>query len=70
MMKNVVLAVFFMMFCGVVLAAGDNVRDKNPVFDSDGNLVGIVTPLRCTQLVNLESGETGWFCPDDEKSSD
>ena len=66
MMKSAVLAVFLMMYFGAVLAAGDNVRDKNPVFDSDGNLVGIVTPLRCTQLVNLESGQTGWFCHDVE----
>ena len=46
----------------MVNAGGDKNRTANPVIDSDGNVVGIVTPANCTMLVDMTSGTSGWFC--------
>lgn len=64
------LAAVALMVIGIMspdaLAGGDQKRTQNPVIDQSGDIVGIVTPnVTCISLVD-QSGQTVWFCTQDE----
>ena len=67
-----VLATLFCSICFAVaaLAEGDKVREKNPVLDADGNVIGVVDPLMdCTEIpAPDQSGRVVYICTpcDDE----
>lgn len=61
-MKQLVMFVVGMFLVGVVLAGGGKIQDSNPVFDEDGNSIGIIQPADCEQYGSLQSGKVVWFC--------
>lgn len=61
-MKQFVMFVMGMFLVGLVLAEGGKVQEANPVFDEDGNPIGIVQPADCEQYGSLQSGKVVWFC--------
>lgn len=68
------LATFALMVIGIMspeaLAGGDKNRTQNPVIDQSGDIVGIVTPnVTCMSLVD-QSGQTVWFCTQDEPADE
>jgi len=59
-----ILAVLFslMMFSNLSNAEGGKVQEANPVFDEDGDVVGIVVPADCEKYGSLQSGKVVYFC--------
>lgn len=51
---------------GVAQASGDQNRDKNPVIDDEGNIIGVVDPnVNCEMYVAPQSGKIVYFCDED-----
>ncbi len=57
------LMVFMVGYSAMVSAEGGNVRQGNPVFDDDGNIVGVVDPnVDCEKYFTAQSGAAVYFC--------
>jgi len=65
-MKYLAVALLVLVSLSAFAEGGQN-RDKNPVIDEDGNIVGTVDPnVTCNSIV-LQSGQTVYFCTSDEE---
>ena len=59
------IASFFVSYSA--FGEGGKVQEQNPVFDEDGNPVGIVVPVDCEKYFSAQSGAAVWFCDEEEK---
>lgn len=63
------LTVLFVGYIAIASAEGGKEQMQNPVFDEDGNLIGIVIPaVNCEKFFSEQSGASVYFCDDEEEN--
>jgi len=62
------LTTLFAGYIAVASAGGGKNQIQNPVFDEDGNLIGIVIPaVNCEKFFSEQSGASVFFCDNEEE---